>query len=239
MANSRKGIGTGGKVAVVVVAVLVIAAGLVYADPGLFRGSSSPPGQVVNVGATGSNPTYALVQAFSKATVSVSENDVTNQFSQNLTVAYTVIGTGTINGTQYTKVEFVTVGQQHNVIAWYSHTGQLGEVDVPGIRNYIGNGTVNLPYIATYDSYFGAFAQVTNNATLLSHLVESTSVSTSVGGMKAQVTTYVLGSPTPQLKDIVVKYATFSATNLRLAVYIHEMTPDGSSETLQITSLTR
>lgn len=238
MESFRRGIGTGAKVAVVV-AVLVIASGVVYAYPGLLRGSGPPPGQVVNVGAGSSDPTYALVQAFSKATVSVSENDVANQFSQNLTVAYSVVGTGTINGTQYTKVEFVTVGQQHNVIAWYSHTGQLGEVDVPGLRNYVGNGTGNLPYITTYDSYFGAFAQVTNNATLLSHLVESTSVSTSVGGMQAQVTTYVLGAPTLQLKDIVVKYATFSGTNLRLAVYIYELTTDGSSETLQITSLAR
>ncbi|MDG6914448.1 MAG: hypothetical protein JRN23_01115 [Nitrososphaerota archaeon] len=238
METSHRGIGTAAKVAAVVV-VLLVAGGVIYADPGLVQGSPPASGPVVNLGAGSASPMYSLIQEFPKMTVSVQQNDVANQFSQDITVVYTVIGKGTINGTQYTKVEFVTVGQQHDVTVWYSPTGQVGEVDVPGVRNYAGNGTGNLPYVTTYTAYFGAFVEVTNNATLLSHLVWSTGGAATVGGLKAQVATYVLGAPTPELKGVIVKYATFSGINLKLAYYIYELTPDGSTETIQITSLTR
>lgn len=237
MNPSRRGLGTGAKVGAVL-AVIVIVVGALYLLPMLS--SSSPKGPVTNVGANGPSGVYPLIQDFSKMTITVDTNDVPDQYAQNQTLAYTVLGKGAIGSTQYTKVEFVTVGQEADVVCWYNSSGGLGEVQLlgEGGRNYTGNALATLPFISTYTVDFSVFDKITNNATLFSELVPSTATTTTIGPTKAYVATYLLSAPTAVYSNIIVKYATFSGTNLRLAVYVYEKAPDKSSQTLEITSLT-
>jgi hypothetical protein len=241
---SRRGLGGGAKAGIVVVAVVIILAAA-YELPSLTKGSSPTTstvlGSVANVGANGGSGMYAMVKSFSQMQVQVNSNDVPDGINQTETLSYRVLGAGTINSTEYTRVEFSTIGAgpSNDVIAWFNSTGGLGRVDVLGERNYTGNGVPNLPFISNYVNTFQVFPNITNNATLFATLVPSSNATTSIGSMKAVVTTYLLDSPNKMFANMEVKVATFTATNQRMAVYVYERQPEpiDSSSTLQIQSL--
>lgn len=241
MNPSKRGVGTAGKAGVVVLVIVVVAAAYLVV-PSFSKGGGSQP----TTSAGGPNPIadqtqglYPLLTTFSGMQLIVDINDVSASYIQNSTYSYSVLGKGTLNSTQYTKVDFATLGETHDTIAWFNSTGGLGELDVLGVTNYTGRGLYNLPYIQTYVNAFYALISVTNNATLFSHLTETTQTTKSIGPTKADVTTYVMQTRTRSISKATAEVATIPGTNIEMAVYLYEKLSDGSTYVFQVSSLTR
>ncbi len=236
----KRGLSSAGKAGVVVVVVILVLGGA-YFLPGLTKGGGSQQstaggGAVSTVGGNETIGLYSLVQAFSQMqlVVAISTPD---QGASNTTYSYSVIGKGTINSTQYTRVEFLTVGVGDNVVMWFNSAGRLGEVDVPGVRNYTGNGIVNLPYFTTYANLFGIIPTITNNATLFSMLSKYSETTMNIGPTQADVTTYTLPAPKEGYSSLTVEVATVPANNVTLAVYLYARMHDGSTTQVEVSSL--
>ncbi|MDA4116426.1 MAG: hypothetical protein OK442_07725 [Thaumarchaeota archaeon] len=237
MNPSKRGIGTAVKAGAVVL-LIIIGLGTIYLLP-KFMASSQSQGPSPNPGAQPVTGMPSLFYDFTRMSLAVDVNDQADGIVQNSTYSYTVLGKGALNSTVYTRVEFTTVGEGNNIVIWYGLTGGIGEVDVVGVRNYTGNGTVNLPFISTYTQSFGALVSISNNSTLLSLLTKTSEVLTSIGPTDMDVTTYLLPGRSYPYAALTLKLATIPGTTAEFATYLDEKTTDGSSTTLQVTSLTR
>ena len=253
MDASRRGLNTVAKVGVIFVAFIVLVAALYVAGP-FSKGAASQsstqttgsiagnaPGSVTNLG---SNQTFAVVSlfpTFSQMRMTLNFYDPAEGNSQNSTYAYTVLGSATLGGVQYTKVDFRTLGVPdaagNEVIVWFTSAGAIGRVDVIGERNYTGSGAAVLAQ--SFTGSFGLLPLITSNSTLLAMLSKTSTSTLSIGPTQANVETYTLASPTPTYTSITVEYATFSGTSAKLAVFLDETTADGATTTIQVTSLTR
>jgi hypothetical protein len=237
MNTSKRGVGTAAKAAAVVL-LIVIGLATIYLLPKLMAPSQSQ-GASSNSAAQPVTGMPPLFSDFTKMSLAVDVNDPVDGIVQNQSYTYAVLGKGTLNSTVYTRVEFTTVGEENNVVIWYGPTGGIGEVDVVGVRNYTGNGTVNLPFITTYTQSFGALVSINNNSTLLSLLTKTSEVTTSVGPTKMDVTTYLLPGRSYPYSSLTLKLATIPGTTVELPTYLDEKTSDGTTTILQVTSLTR
>jgi hypothetical protein len=237
MNPSRRGVGTGGKVAAVVV-LIILGLGAIYLIPKFSpsqsqgAGSNAVPQQITGMS--------SLIYDFTKMQVEVDVNDPADSFVQNQSYTYAVLGKSTVSSVEYTRAEFKTVGVgSSDVVIWYNSTGGIGEVDVVGVRNYTGNGTKNLPFITTYSGVFGGLVTTTNNATLLSHLSKTSEVLTSIGPTQMNVTTYVLNGKSYPYLHLTLELATIPGTDVQLVTYLDEKTYDGTTTVFQVTSMTR
>jgi hypothetical protein len=254
MNPSKKGLSSAGKTGVVVVLIIIVLAAA-YLAPSLTKGGGSPS-RSSNSSAVQINGMVALFQDFPRMQVAVGSYNSADGSTTNQSLAYTVLGTGTLtttatttlaNGSKitssasadYTKVEFTTIGIGHNIVAWYNSTGAIIEEDIIGERNYTGNGVPNLPFMIPYTSAFGELVSVTDNATLLSHLSKTSESTMSIGPTQMDVTTYVLAVRSPPYSSMTVRIATIPGTNVTLAVYVNAKLTDGSTSLIQVTSLTR
>jgi hypothetical protein len=239
MDTSRRGLSQAGEIGVIVLVAVVLVAAYVFVPP-LVK--SSAPQTTTSIG--GPNPIadqsqgiYPLVTTFKDLTLVVDINDVAAQYTQNSTYSFTVLGKGTLNSTQYTKVDFSTLGQTHDTVAWYNSTGGLGQLDVIGLRNYSGNGLPQLPYIQTYANAFYGLISITDNATLNALLTKTSQAATTIGHTKAEVTTYTLEEKTPSISKVTEKVASIPGTNIVMMVYLYEELAGGSTYVFQVTSL--
>lgn len=237
MNPSRRGLSGGAKAGAVVILIVVVLAA-VYLYPSLTKGGgnqSAPSGS----GTTPITGLPSLFTDFRQMQMSFDTYDAVNDFVQNQSVSYTVIGTGTINSTQYTKVEFATAGVSNDVIGWFNSTGGIARADVLGQRNYTGNGVKNLPFVQTYVNDFGYIVSLANNATLISLLSKTSESTTSIGGTQMDVTTYLLESRFAPYTKMTLQIAAIPGTNAQIAVYVNAKESDQSTIFLQVTSLTR
>ncbi len=237
MNPSKRGLGAAGKAGAVVVLIIIVL-GAIYLIP-KFSASSQSQASSSNPGARQLTGLNALFYGFTKMQVSIYASDQVNGVLQNQSYAYSVLGKGTLNSTEYTRVEYTTVGLGENVVVWYNSTGGIGEVDVVGVRNYTGNGAGNLPFITIYSNAFGTLASIGNNATLLSLLSKTSEGQVSMGPTQLDVSTYQLTRRSYPFSSLTLGLATVPGTNAQLATYLDEKTTDGSTSILQVTSLTR
>jgi hypothetical protein len=235
MNPSRRGVGAAGKAASVVVLIILVLGAVYFVK---FSGSSSQ--------GPGTNPVPekitgmpSLFYDFTQMRLYVNVSDPQDGFLQDQTYTYTVLGTGVLNSTQYTKVQFATVGQGNDVVVWYNSTGGIGEVQVVGVRNYVGNGTQNLPFFTTYSDAFGALLTATTNSTLFSRLTRTNSVTTKIGPTQMNVTSYTLPVRFYPYTSLKLSVATIPGTDAQFVTYLDETTYYGSTNLLQVTSLTR
>ena len=237
MNPSRRGVGTGGKVAAVVV-LIMLGLGAIYLIPKFT--SSQSQGASSNAVPQQITGMPSLFYDFTKMQVAVDLNDPADSFVQNQSYTYTVLGKSTVDSVQYTRVEYTTVGVGNNdVVVWYNLTGGINEVDVVGVRNYTGNGTKNLPFITSYSGAFGGLVAFANNATLLSHLSKTSEVLTSIGPTQMDVTTYMLSGRSYPYLHLTLQLATIPGTDVQLVTYLDENTYDGSTTVVQVMSMTR
>jgi hypothetical protein len=235
MNPSKYGLSTGAKTGIVVIVVIIVLAAA-YVVPSLTKASST----TTQPGGAGSGPitgALSLYSYFPKMSLAEEVNDVPDAVTQNGTYTYSVLGKGTLNSSQYTRVEFTTVGASNDVIAWYNSTGGINLVDVVGVRNYTGAGAYILAQ--GYTTSFGLIPAISNNATLLDLLSKTTTVTQSIGPTKMNVTTYSLEVPTSIYSTLTVKYGTIPGTNVQIAVYLSEKETDGTTILIDVTSLTQ
>jgi len=254
MNPSKKGLSSAGKTGVVVLLIVIVLAAA-YLVPSLSKGGGSQSGSS-NSPAVRITGMFPLVVDFPKMQVTFDAYDAPNGVLTNESYAYAVLGTATqdttttttqadgklvttTNSTEYTRVEFTTIGVGHGVIVWYNSSGGIGDEEVLGERNYTGNGVYNLPFMVPYTSSFGGLVSITNNSTLLSLLTKTSEATTSIGPTQMDVTTYVLEARSPPYSSLTVKIATIPGTNVQFVVYVNEKVSDGSTSLLQVTSLTR
>ncbi len=241
MKFSRRGLSQLGEIGVVALVIIVVVAAYFFVPP-LIKGSASTTTTSIggpNPIADQSQQIFPLVTNFKDMTLVEDINDVAAGYVQNTTYAFTVLGKGTLNSTQYTRVEFSTYGETHFTVAWYNSTGGLGRLDIIGLRNYTGSGLVNLPYIQTYINAFYVLISVTNNATLNAHLTRTSQSATSIGDTKVNLSTYTLAERTPVLSKVTEEVASIPGTNIVMMVYLNEKLSDGSTYLFQVTSLKR
>jgi hypothetical protein len=238
MNPSKSGLSSAGKTGIVVV-LIVIVLGAAYLVPSLSKGGGSQASSSSNAGEKQVTGILSLFGDFPQMQVSVDTYDAPDGFVANQSLSYTVLGKGTINSTEYTRVEFATVGQPNMVVGWFNSTGGIGEADLLGQRNYTGNGVYALPFIQTYTSAFEGLVSITDNNTLLSRLSLSSQGLTSIGPTQMDIATYVLAARSPPYSSMTVRIATIPGTNVQLVVYVSQKVTDGSTSLVQVTSLTR
>jgi len=241
MKFSRRALSQVAEIGVIALVFVVLVAAYFFV-PALTKGGGSQT--TTSLG--GPNPIadttqgiYPLVTNFKDLTLVVDVNDASAGYVQNSTYSFSVLGTGTLNSTKYTKVDFSTQGQTHDTIAWYNSTGGLGQLDVIGLRNYTGNGLPQLPYIQTYANAFYGLISVTNNATLNALLTKTTQTATSIGSTKINLATYTLEQRTSSISKVTEKVASIPGTNIVMMVYLNEKLSDGSIYLFQVTGLTQ
>ncbi|MDA4120310.1 MAG: hypothetical protein OK436_06955, partial [Thaumarchaeota archaeon] len=148
MDTSKKGISTATKTAAVVAVIFILLAA-VYFVPSISTGAASQSSST-QTGVTssgGGSQTSGLLQLFGyfsqmdmQLNVFNNNNANGNGMTSQQSASYLVLGKGSWNSTQYTKVEFSTPGIGNNVIAWFNSKGGIDRVDVLGQRNYTGSG---------------------------------------------------------------------------------------------------
>ena len=239
MNPSKNGLSSSGKTGIVIV-LIVIVLGAAYLVPSLSKGSGTQASSSLYASEKQITGILSLFGDFPQMQISVNTYDAPDGFVANQSLSYTVLGKGTINSTEYTRVEFATVGQANMIVGWFNSTGGIEEVDVLGqARNYTGNGAYALPFIQTYTNAFGGIVSITDNKTLLSRLSVASQGLTSIGPTQMDVTTYVLAARSPPYSSMTVRIATIPGTNVQLAVYVSEKVTDGSTSLVQVTNLTR
>jgi len=234
---SKRGLGAAGKTGAVVVLIIVVL-GAIYLIP-KYSAASQSQASSSNSGVQRITGLPSLFADFPRMQVLLDVNDPVNGILQDQSYSYTVLGKGTLNSTEYTRVEFTTVGVGNDVVAWYNSTGVINEVDVVGVRNYTGSGAHNLPFVTIYSGAFVGLVSMANNATLLSLLSKTSEGLTSIGPTQMDVTTYVLSGHSPPYSSLTLRLATIPGTDATLASYVDEKATDGATSILQITSLTR
>ena len=212
----RRGLSTGILTAIALVAVIVVLAA-VYEYPALFpkKVQLTPP---VTCG-SGTFQLLSLFACFSEMqmTTVVDTSSELQGTIQSASMAYLVLGQQEYNGTAYTKVEYTTPGVGNDVIAWYNNTGVVGRIDLLGQgRNYTGPGAAILSQSET--NTFGLIPTVTNNATLLSMLSQTSQNTTMIGSVSVALSVYHLAVPTSTFKTITAEYATIPGTSQQMLV---------------------
>jgi hypothetical protein len=223
--------------------VIFIVLAAVYLYPSLTTGTSrstTPAGGASSTSGAGTQ-NFGLLPFFGSFSQMdlriIAVNSQGNGITQVESVSYLVLGKAQLNSTQYTRVEFSTVGVGNNIVAWFNPQGGVDRVDVLGQRNYTGSGAYFLA--SNYLNDFTLIPGITNNATLLSMLSKTAENMTSIGPTQVDLTTYSLAVPTAPYNSITVRYATLPGTSVRLAVYLHEKMNDGTDTTIQVLSLTK
>ena len=211
MNPSKRGLGTAGKASAVVV-LIILGLGAIYLIP-KFSTSAQSQAPSSNPGAQQVTGMPSLFYDFTRMQVRVDVNDPVDGLVQNENYTYAVLGKGTLNSTEYTRVEFTTVGVGNDIVAWYNSTGGIGEVDIIGVRNYTGSGAQNLPFMSIYSSAFGTLVSITNNDTLLSQLSKTSEVLTSIGPTQMDVTEYVLPAKSAPYSALTLRLATIPGTS--------------------------
>jgi hypothetical protein len=243
MDTAKRGVSTAAKTTVVV-ALVFVALGVAYFTPALstIGGASSTTLQPVGAGSTSGSAdqnagVVALLAHFSQMDMQVTVYSGQNAYTEQQSVSYLILGKVALNSTQYTKVEFTTVGVGNSVVAWFDPQGGIYRVDVLGDRNYTGSGAYILaqPYITS----FSLIPTITDNATLFSMLSKTAENTTSIGPTLVDLSTYSLAVPTAPYKSLTVMYAVLPGTSEKIAVYLHERTTDGTDTTVQVSSLTK
>lgn len=237
---SRRGLSSGGKIGILVILVMIVL-GAVYFLPSFTLGGGNQGSSSTQAGSSsgfGPSATYGgLAQLFANFSQIDGQltlaNDVEEMYDQQH-FSYAVVGTGTINNTQYMKVSFSGIGA-HQVIAWVSRQGAVDRVDVVGQSNYTGPGARF--YVLNYLNDFSVILNTSVNSTLLSMLSPTTQNSTDIGGTHVNLATYTLPAPKGSYKSLTVSFATIPGTTARLPVYLHQKTTDGSELTLLVSSL--
>jgi hypothetical protein len=244
MNTSKKGLAAAGKAGIVVVLVALVLGGVYFVPPMLTSGTGSTSSQSTQTSlSSGAGDQgaglLALFGYFSQMQMQNSAYDNNEAFplAEQHTYSYLVLGKGTINSTQYTKVEFSQAGANSDLVAWFNPRGGVDRVDVLGVRNYTGP-TAHI-YSQLYISAFSLISGLSNNSTLLSVLTKTSQNTTSFGPTKLDVTTYSLTTPVAAFTSITVKFATIPGTNTRIAVYFDERTTDSFENTYQVISLTK
>ncbi|HYR04613.1 MAG TPA: hypothetical protein VEO75_04415 [Nitrososphaerales archaeon] len=249
MNPARAGLSTGGKSAVVLV-LIVIVLGATYLAPkpsGTTTSSTSSqltvsaPSSGANTQAVGLLPLFGNFSQMQLQESAVDSSQGGNvALPQQVSVSYLVLGKGTLNSIQYTKVEFSRAGVANsNVIAWFNPNGGIDRVDVLGGLNYTGSGAPTLPMVKGYITAFSVIPVITSNSTLLSMLSKTSENMTSIGPSQLDVTTYHLVVPTHPYKSITAKFATIPGTSARLLVYFDQKMTDGSETIVEVLSLTK
>jgi len=221
--------------------VVLIVLGTAYLLPSLTSGGTSTESRASTTTAA-STQFAGLLQLFANFSqlelqLSATNTNAGNVINEQQHIAYYVLGKGTLNSTQYTRVAFSNVGVGNDVIAWVSPRGTFDRVDVLGQRNYTGTGAYFL--MSSYINDLSIIPALTSNSTLLAMLSKTSQNSTTIGPTKVDVATYTLAVPTPPYKSITVRYATVPGTNVRLAVYLHQKTDDGTETLMEVISLKR
>jgi hypothetical protein len=241
MDPSRKGISSGTKTAAVIAVIFVVLAS-VYFIPSLSTGAASTSGSSQTRGTGAGSQGLGLLQLFGYFSqmdmqVTVINSPQANGAMSRQSVSYLVLGKGTWNATQYTRVEFSTPGIGNEIVAWFNAKEGIDRVDVLGQRNYTGSGAY---FVASnYVTAVTLIPAITNNATLLSMLSKTSQNSTSIGPTQVDLATYSLAVPSDPYKLLTVRYATVTGTSERIAVYLHEKTSDGTDTTIQVLSITK
>jgi hypothetical protein len=255
MNPSKRGLSSAAKVGVVVVLILIVL-GAVYLVPSLSKGSGNQKSASSNSSSEPITSMYSLIGDFSKMQVTLDSYDAPDDIVTNQSYAYTALGAATqtttttttlangqtstsTNSSEYTRVEFTTIGSGDDVVVWYNSSGGIGDEEVLGERNYTGNGVYNLPFMDPYTSSFGSLVSLTDNATILSLLTKTSEATMSIGPTQMDVTTYVLPGRTSEYTSMTAKFATVPGTDVQFMVYLNEKIPDGSTTLLEVTSLTR
>jgi hypothetical protein len=246
MKPNREGLSAAALTGVVVVLIVVVL-GAAYVGPSMLAGSSvthSTTSQ--SAGSTSNNPDAALLPLFGHfSQMQLQESVLNNPMGgdqtalQQVTFSYLVLGKGTINSTQYTKVLFSQAGLPHNVLAWFNPQGGIDRVDVSGQTNYTGSGAKNLPTLQVYLTGFRVLAALATNTTLISMLSKTSENITTIGPSQLTVTTYSLAVPTRPYTSITAKFAAIPGTNERLLVYFDAKMTGGSETTVEVLSLTK
>lgn len=163
---SKKGISSAAKAAAIIAAVMVVLA-VVYFVPSFSTSSVGAAPASSNTRTSSSGPVtqnagiLALFGFFSQIDmqVTVLNYNQANGIIQQQSLSYLVLGKGTWNSTQYTRVEFSTPGVGNTVVAWFNAQGGIDRVDVLGQRNYTGSGAyfvastyVNALTLVPYDN---------------------------------------------------------------------------------------
>ncbi|HUK75628.1 MAG TPA: hypothetical protein VLU99_07535, partial [Nitrososphaerales archaeon] len=233
----RRGISSGVKTAIVLVAVVVVLAS-VYEVPTLLTPKKAAPPPVTC--GSGTFQLLSLFSCFSQMSLTTIV-DTTSELQGTIEtemIAYQVLGQANYNGTSYTKVEFATPGVGNQVVAWFNASGVVGRIDLLTTgRNYTGPGAAILAQSDTTE--FGLIPTITNNSTLTSMLSQTTENTTTIGSVSVGLTVYHLAVPTTPYKSITVEYATIPGTTQQMLVYLNEKLTTGESTTIQVTSLTK
>ena len=240
---SKKGISSAAKAAAIIAAVMVVLA-VVYFVPSFSTSSVGAAPASSNTRTSSSGPVtqnagiLALFGFFSQIDmqVTVLNYNQANGIIQQQSLSYLVLGKGTWNSTQYTRVEFSTPGVGNTVVAWFNAQGGIDRVDVLGQRNYTGSGAYFVA--STYVNALTLVPTITSNSTLLSMLSKTAENTTSIGPTQVDLTTYSLAIPTAPYSSLSVRYATIPGTAEKVVVYFHEKTTDGTDTTIQVTSMT-
>jgi hypothetical protein len=244
MILSKHGMTTTRKLSFAVVLLLLIALG-VYVALGASRpsvvGNGSQSSTSSSTGTTRQpNSILDLFGNFSRMSVTTSFVAMGGGEQQNSGLShlsYAVLGQTVVNSTKYTKVEFKDMDANRSVIAWFNQQGLVNRADVLGDRNYTGP---NAPvYAQTFTAVFSSLPSMSYNATLLSGLQRTAESVQAIGPTQMDVVTYGLAAPNSAYSNLTVKIATLPGTNVKLAVYSYQETPDLSNVFLQVTSVTR
>ena len=239
MNPSKNGLSCAGKAGAVVV-LIVIVLGAAYLIPSLSKGGGTgSASSSSNLGEKQITGLLSLFGDFPRMQVAVDSYDAPDQVVQNLSLSYSVLGTGTLNSVQYTRVEFTTAGVGHDVVGWFNSTGGIDRLDVLGQTNYTGNGVANRPFLQIYTSTLGGLVATTDNSTLLSLLTKTSETTRSIGLIQMDVTSYQLVGRVSLYSSLTVEIGTIPGTDVQLAVYVNEKTTTGSTAFFDVTSLTR
>jgi hypothetical protein len=238
MNPSKNGLSSTGKTGIVVV-LIVIVLGAAYLVPSLSKGGSQSASSSSSLNENQITGILPLFEDFPQMQVSVNNYDAPDGLVTNQSISYAVLGKGTLNSTEYTRVEFATAGQPEKVIGWFNSTGGIDDVEVLGQRNYTGNGDYALPFIQIYTNAFGGLVSLTDNSTLLSLLSTTSQGVASIGPTQMDVTSYMLIGRSTPYSSLALRIATIPGTSVQLAVYVNEKITDGSTSLVQVTSLMR
>jgi hypothetical protein len=244
MNPSRDGLSSAGKAGVVVVLVVLVL-GAFYLAPSLMKGggtkstsSIQPEGPSPDLANNQTAGMFPLFSYFSQMKVSVLADDASDDPPTNSTFSYMVLGEAPLNSLQDLRVEFLTLGAgslPHEVIAWFNPIGGIDRADVLGQSNYTGSGAHLLPQVQSYIMTFSFILAIADNATLLSHMSQTSVGTVSIGHTQLSVTTYSLTAPSGPYSSLTVEYATIPGTSTKIAVSLSEKATDGSTVLAQIT----
>ena len=234
MNPSRRGLSTAAKAGAAVIVAVVVLAGA-YFSPSLLGGAKTS-----TTLSNGPLTSLSLFGYFSHMEVKITQDSSQQALGsvQTQAVTYAVLGREQWNLTEYTKVEFSEPGAGGTVVAWFNSAGTIDRLDVLAeARNYTGPGAAIIAQIDT--NALGLVTAVSNNATLVSMLSQSSQNTTTIGSVQLNATTYTLPAPTAGYKHITLEMVNLPGTSQRLAVYLDLKTISKLELTMWITNLAK